>query len=243
MSPPTVQIKLRIPGNWAHPGELIERLPTGYRLSPDRLCMPDGQELELVPMPPDEQFVEIFHSSCRGEITRAERAVLKHYTVNLGLVGPGGSMEAARTMLRAGAALVSAGAAGVFIDNCALAHGGEHWRELAEDASVDAVTFAFAALVRNAKEVWSLGLHAMGQPDVVMSRADCEADDPAIIGVLGYLCEGERTIGDGHLLGDENGPQFQARIAPPDDFPADSPLHNPFGRLRLVNIRDAASAN
>ena len=44
-------------------------------------------------------------------------------------------LEAARTMMQAGAALLRAGGAGVFIDNSALAHGGQQWLEMTEDGS------------------------------------------------------------------------------------------------------------
>ena len=32
--PAAVTVALRIPGQWAHPGELIQRLPAGCRLTP-----------------------------------------------------------------------------------------------------------------------------------------------------------------------------------------------------------------
>lgn len=70
-----VQTTLRIPGNWEHPGELIERLPTGFRLAPEALVMPDGTEIEFTPMPPDDQFAGIFKSSCRRPATDNEMQI------------------------------------------------------------------------------------------------------------------------------------------------------------------------
>ena len=40
---------LRIPGNWSHPGELIERMPPDFRLMPETLILPDGVEIEFAP--------------------------------------------------------------------------------------------------------------------------------------------------------------------------------------------------
>jgi hypothetical protein len=143
-----VRTTLRIPGNWSHPGELIERMPDGFRLSPEALILPDGTEIEFTPKPPDDQFAEIFKSSCRQPATNDELAIVNGYTVNVVLTGPGGSLEAAATMMQAGAVIVRAGGAGVFIDNSAVAHGGGHWIEMAEDGGPDALSFAFAGIVR-----------------------------------------------------------------------------------------------
>jgi NADPH:quinone reductase-like Zn-dependent oxidoreductase len=77
-----------------------------------------------------------------------------------------GSLEAARKMMEAGAAIVRAGAAGIFIDNCGLAHGGQHWLAMTEDASPDAVSFAFVSIIRGDTEVWTMGMHVLGLRDV-----------------------------------------------------------------------------
>src|SRR5207247_6089734 len=123
---------------------------------------------------PDGPFAEILRSSCRRPGTEAELATVDGYTVNVCLSGPGGSMQAARTMMQAGAAVVRAGGAGVFIDNSALAHGGRNWIEMTEDGGPDAVSFAFVAIVRGKTELWTMGMHALGLREVVMKRADME---------------------------------------------------------------------
>ena len=134
----TVKTTLRIPGNWSHPGELLERIPDGFRMTPQSLVLPDSTEIPFEPMPADDQFAQIFKTSCRHPATAKEMQVVNSYTVNVILTGPGGSKEAARTMMQAGAAIVRAGGAGVFIDNSAVAHGGGQWIEMAEDGSSDA---------------------------------------------------------------------------------------------------------
>src|SRR5690348_6077187 len=105
----SVRTTLRIPGTWSHPGELLERLPAGFRLSPESLVLPDGAEIAFMPLPPVKQFVKIFASSCRQPATVEQLATVRRYTVNIGLSGPGGSLDAARAMLQAGAAVVRAG--------------------------------------------------------------------------------------------------------------------------------------
>lgn len=236
-----VRTALRIPGNWSNPGELLARLPAGVRLTPDTLILPDGEEIEFAPMPPDDQFPQIFRSSCRRPAADGELKILDGYTVNVGLIGPGGSLKAALTMLQAGAAIVRAGGAGVFIDNSGVAHGGQAWIEMAEDGGPDALSFAFVGIVRGRQEVWTMGMNVMGMPDLVMRSSDAAPD--AIIEVVRYLASGEKPMGDGHVVADENGPRFQVVATSGDRFDAGSPMHNPFGRLKLVSVKDIAEAN
>jgi hypothetical protein len=238
-----VEVVLRIPGTWSHPKELIESLPAGYRLTPEALLMPDGTKVEFNPTPPDDQFAEIFRSSCRQPPTDAELEKLDGYTVNVCLSGPGGSLETAQKMMEAGAAIVRAGAAGVFIDNCALAHGGEHWLQMTEDGGSDAVSFAFVGIIRGQMEVWTMGMHVLGLRDVVMQRTDVEQGGFDIVEVIRYLARGDKPVGDGHVIADLDGPQFQAFAAESPTETADSPMHNPFGRLNLVSVKDIAGRN
>jgi hypothetical protein len=173
---PAVTVTLRVPGRWAHPGELIDSLPPGCGLTAEGLVLPGGTTIDFGAMPADDQFAEIFRTSCRRPPTAEEQEAVDGYAVNVLLSGPGGSLEAARTMMRAGAAVVRAGGAGVFIDNSALAHGGQAWLEMAEDGDSDALSFAFVALVGGDEEVWTMGMHVLGLRDVVMKRADAEAE-------------------------------------------------------------------
>src|SRR5947208_6813980 len=128
-----IEIAVRIPGKWAHPRELIQRLPVGCRLTAEALILPDTTQVEFGALAPDDQFAQIFRSSCRQPATQDELATVDGYSVNVCLSGPGGSMRAARTMMQAAAAVVRAGGAGVFIDNGAIAHGGQNWLALTHD--------------------------------------------------------------------------------------------------------------
>ena len=238
-----VRTTLRIPGNWLHPRELIERMPSGFRLTPEALLLPDHTEIEFAPMPPDDQFAAIFKSSCRQPAADDEQEIVSRYTVNVVLTGPGGSMTAALSMMRAGAALVRAGGAGVFIDNSGVAHGGRKWIELTEDGGPDAVSFAFVGIIRGRQDVWTMGMHVLGLPDVVMRGPDAGADGETIIEVIRYLCHGGKPIGDGHVLADEDGPRFRAVATSRSDFGPGSPMHNPYGRLKLVSMQEIAERN
>jgi hypothetical protein len=236
-------ITLRVPGDWSHPGELLERLPDGFRLTPEALVLPNGTKIDFDPMAPDDQFPGIFNSSCRRPPRDDELAVVARYTVNVGLTGPGGSLEAALTMMQAGAAIVRAGGAGVFIDNSGLAHGGGQWIELTDDGGPDAISFAFASIVRGPQEVYTMGMHVMGFPDLLMRSCDIDEEGETIIEIIRYVCGSGRPIGVGHLLADERGPRFQVVAITQDDLDPRSPMHNPFGRLKIASAKDIAEAN
>jgi hypothetical protein len=240
---PPITIDLRIPGQWSHPRELIERLPAGCRVTGEALILPDTTQVEFGAMGADDQFAQIFRSSCRQPALEEELATVDGYTVNVLLSGPGGSLQAARKMMQAGAALVRAGGAGVFIDNSALAHGGQDWLAMTKDGGPDALSFAFVAIVRSQAEVWTMGMHVLGLRDIVMKRADVEVDGFDIVEVIRYLSRGEKPIDEGHVLADLNGPRFQAFIENRAEAPVGSPMHNPFGRLKLVSMRDIAETN
>jgi hypothetical protein len=240
-----VTIDLRIPGDWKSARELVERFPAGCRLTPEELILPDGAKVELGFLDADGQFAAIFRTSCRRPPTDAELAVVEGYTVTVTLSGPGGSIDAARRMMRAAAAVVEAGGAGVFVDNGLLAHGGSDWRAMTEDGSSDAVSFAYIAVVRSETELYTMGMHALGLRDLTMKPTGAPDDDSEIVEVIRYLARGDKPIDDGHVIADLDGPRFQVSVQEPSDQPQgrlrrDSPMHNPFGRLKLVSMRDIA---
>ncbi len=236
-----VTIAFRIPGKWGHPRELVQALPTGCQLTGEALILPDGTEVEFGAVAADNQFAQIFRSSCREQPTAEEMAIVDGYAVNIFLSGPGGSMQAAQAMMRAASAIVRAGGAGVFIDNSALAHGGKHWLDMTDDGSSDALSFAFVAIVGGKTDVWTMGMHALGLRDLIMKREDADRFD--IIDVIRYVCRGEKPIDNGHIIADLNGPRFQVFTQESAGVPAGSPMFNPFGRLKLVSMRDIAETN
>jgi hypothetical protein len=239
----SVTVAFRIPGLWSHPRDIVERLPEGFRLTPDALFLPDGTEIGFGAARADNQFAEIFRTSCRQPPTEEEMRTVKGYKVNVFLKGPGGSLDAARTMMQAAAAIVRAGGAGVFIDNSGVAHGGQLWLDMSDDGGPDALSFAFVAIIRGKTDAWTMGMHVLGLRDVVMKREDIEARGFDIVEVIRYLARGDKPVGDGHIIADLDGPRFRASFEDSGREYAGSPMHNPFGRLKLMSMRDIAETN
>jgi hypothetical protein len=218
-------------------------MPGGIRFYAQGLVLPDGTQVEMIPRPADDQFAGIFRSSVRQPATDEEFATVDAYTINLVLMGAGGSLESAHRMMQAGAAIIHAGGAGVFIDNSALAHGGSNWLAMTEDGGPDALSFAFVSIIRGDHDAWTMGMHTLGLRDIVMKRTDAQEDEFGIVDVIRYMAASEKPIGDGHLLADLNGLRFRAFDHPSGGQPPGSPMHNPFGRLKLESMRDAAEMN
>jgi hypothetical protein len=239
---PPILVNLRIPGRWSHPKDLIKRLPNSCRLTPEAMILPDGARIDLGFFPPDDQFPGIFRSSCRCPPTGKELATADGYKVNVTLSGRGGSMEAARTIMKAAAMIVRAGGAGVFIDNSALAHGGKLWIEMTEDGGIDALSFAFAGIVQDKIEVWTIGMHVLGLHDIVLERAEFEKGFD-VVELIRFMVRGDKPIGDGYILVGVNGPGFRCCAEHSDTIKISSPMHNPFGRLRLVKVRPELGIN
>jgi hypothetical protein len=241
--PAAVKVKLRIPGQWAGPKELIDRLPAEFHFTPEALVLPDGTEIEFGAVPADDEFAKVFRSACRQPAKAEELATINSYTVNVILIGRGGSLDAARAMMQAGAAIVQAGGAGVFIDNSALAHGGQNWAEMADDGGPDAISFAFVSIIRGRTEAYTMGMHVLGLRDIVMKSTDAANDEFGIIDVIRYMAASEKPVDDGHLLADLSGTRFRANVVPSASERTGSPMHNPYGRLKLVSMRDIAETN
>ncbi len=239
---PSVVVDLRIPGRWSQPRDVIKRLPGSCRMTPKGLVLPDGSRFDLGFFPPDKQFPQVFRSSCRHPPTEKELAMVDGYALMVTLSGIGGSMEAARTIMEAAAILVRAGGAGVFIDNSVLAHGGELWLEMAEDGGMDALSFAFAGIVKTNPDIWTVGMHILGLCDMVLKRTDLEKDFDIVELIRSMVREG-KPIRDGHILAGVNGRRFNCCAADGDPITLSLPMRNPFGRFRLTKLRDAANKN
>ncbi len=238
----SIIVDLRIPGRWSHPEDLIKCLPPGYKVMQKALILPDGAKVDLGFFPADAVFPGIFRSTCRQPPTDTELATVESYTVNVTISGAGGSMESARTIMQAAAGVVRAGGAGVFIDNSALAHGGELWLEMTEDGGIDALSFAFVGIVRAKADVWTVGMHVLGLRDIVLKRADFDKGFD-IVELIRYMVRGDRPVENGHILADANGPWFTCNVEDGDSRMIAIPMLNPFGRLRLSKLPHKAGRN
>jgi hypothetical protein len=121
------EVTLRIPGSWSGPEELLERLPKGCRCTGEELILADGTTFAFNPLPADDEFPKVFAGSCPKRPTKTEQEQIENYQVNVCLTRRAGSIAAAKQLMAGAAAILEAGAAGVFVDNSGIAHGATDW--------------------------------------------------------------------------------------------------------------------
>ncbi len=231
------EVTLRIPGAWREPAEFFEKLPPGCRSTEHGLVLDDGTEFELNVLPADEEFPRIFAGACSKMPLDEECERIENYRVNMCLTGRGGSIEAAKRIMQAAAAVLEAGGAGVFVDNSGIAHGATDWQTLLSDADNGGVYWAFVSAVSSESEVYSLGMHILGFRDAIIpSTGNSEYDSRTLHSFLGYTAFSGAAIEDGELFGDAVLPTFRAYSQPDDRVPEDAPMFNPHGRWRLVPV-------
>jgi hypothetical protein len=231
------EVTLRVPGTWSRPDEFYERLPRGCRCNETGLVLADGTEFELHVLPADEEFPKIFAGSCPKTPTESECEQIENFKVNICLTGPGGSIEAAKKIMEAGAALITAGGAGVFVDNSGIAHGGNDWLQLQENADDGGVYWAFVIAARAEEEVYSIGMHILGFRDAIIpATGNHEYDSRTLHSFLGFTAFSGAKLQDGEVVGDMVLPTFRVHEQADDRFPVDAPMFNPRGRWRLERM-------
>jgi hypothetical protein len=237
IAPP--EVTLRIPGAWSGPKEFEQGLPRGCRCTEGHLVLADGTKFELHVLPADDEFPRVFAGSCPKTPTDDECAAIDDYRVNVCLTGRGGSVESAKKLMAGAAAVLAAGGAGVFVDNCGIAHGATDWMALHDSADDGGVYWAFVIAARSEKgEIYSVGMHVLGFRDAVIPMTgDDEYDSRTLHSFLGYTAFSGAKIQDGELVGDVVLPTFHVYSQPDDRFPADAPMFNRYGRWRLERLQ------
>ncbi len=235
--PVVPEVTLRVPGTWSRPEEFYERLPPGCSATETGLVLADGSEFELHVLPADEEFPGIFAGSCPKLSTESECERIENYTVNICILGSGGSLAAARQMMSAAAAVLATGGAGVFVDNSGIAHGATDWLKLCDSAEDGGVYWAYISTVRSDQELYSIGMHVLGFRDAsVPSTGNDEYDSRTLHSFLGYTAFSGAKINDGDVVGDAVLPTFHAHMLPDEHVPAGTAMFNPYGRWRLVPV-------
>ena len=253
---PDVTITFRIPGTWETFEDFRSALPDGCEVEEVKggprdggadFILPSGERAELYVLPADEQFFGVFMGSVRNTPSAEEEDAVRNFTANVCLNCPGGSPENAATAMFVAAHAVDAGGAGVFLDVSGVAHGAGDWLGMAADMSLDALTFAYVGLMGGGGEVTTIGMHVFGRPDFVMKEADAGQKNAegkeTIIETMKYLAGTDRQFEAGHVLMVREDLSFRVSDAGPGDMPPDTPMFNPFGRVRLTSLRDIAESN
>lgn len=235
------RIDLRIPGPWDSPGDLADALAragTGYAPTEDRMLVhaASGARFELSASEPDDQIADVFAGG--GRITAEEVRAIRAHRVKVHVSTPGGSVEAARAVMDAAAALLRAGGLGVMVDNSGATHAPQDWFDLARDPDdPGGVYWAYVVATADRKEAYSSGMHCLGLRDAELplrvAGGDRQAAGFVLHNFLGYTLQSGIAVLDGDRLGDEHAAMLRALAHPCTRFRPGTPFFNPYGVWRL----------
>lgn len=227
-------VVLRIPGPWRRRQELEARLEDGFRVQCDSLVAPSGRTFALEMIPADQEFPRIFSIACRRPMDVAVQRRLESYAMIAAIIGPSGSMEAARQMLEAGAGIVRAGGVGVFIDNSLAAHSGSDWLELAENSEDPAAVFyTFVTIAKIGSHIRSHGMHVLGKKDAMANRLHVLS---SLEDFLRMTTADEIEPQEGKTFFDRSGSHFRLHSESNRAIYPNHPVNNPYGLWRLEPI-------
>jgi hypothetical protein len=89
-----------------------------------------------------------------------------------------------------------------------------------------------------------MGMQVMGFPNLLMRSRDVDDRAETVVEIIRYVCGGGRPIDVGHVLADDQGqPRFQVVGKTNDELEPQSPMHNPFGCLKIVSAQSLAEDN
>lgn len=156
----------------------------------------------------------------------------------------GGSIEAARRMIRFAGALLERGGLAVKVESTGKAHSRSEWLDFAartaDDArvSIDALHEAFVVLVGSARNGYACGMHNLGLPDAACSRTPPGQDLGALLWAFTrYLLIEEPDLRDGHTFSlAPDAPCFRLELRPTDQFDPEDVFFNPFGAWHLTPL-------
>lgn len=235
------RIDLRIPGPWTSPGDLadgLERAGTGYAPTEQGMLVHSntGASFVLSASEPDNDIADVFAGG--GRITREEVRAIRAHKVKVHLSTAGGSVEAARAVMEAAAALLRAGGHGVMVDNSGATHAPRDWLDLANDPDdPGGVYWAYVAATADHEEAYSVGMHCLGLRDAELplraAGGDRQAAGFMLHDFLGYTLQSGIAVLDGDQLGDKQTAMFRALAHPCTRFRPGTPFFNPYGVWRL----------
>jgi hypothetical protein len=151
-----------------------------------------------------------------------------------------------RAFLRLGAKLLDAGGIAMKCESSGIAHGREHWIQLADQARLKADPNRWPALFRafvqmpitSDDDFYTCGMHLLGKPDLIAERtlgADSVVDLFGIFAIYLLADCPEGKFYSGHTFSlDAQSLRFRVQWEPCTGYDEDEFFFNPFGRWRFT---------
>ena len=245
-NPNPVDIVLAVPGAWLSRAEIVTSLARkgrGFRLAGETPINPATEEIfDLEIAGHDPELMEAFIPVGRGQLSLQDFAALDNHTFTLYLTGPGGSLEMAKSIMDAAAALLRAGGMAVRVESSGAVHNAGQWLNCVryQDSDIAALFHAFVILNRQDNQFFSCGMHNLGFRDgAILVKNSPDEPVQTLQTFLHYLLQESPDLRDGTIFSTQPGlPHYRlkgdtCKVYPPGDL-----LHNPYGLWRLNRVKD-----
>lgn len=239
-----VEIVLAVPGNWLNRVGIVTAIAKkgrDYRLTGEILTNPaTGESFDLEIAGHDPDLIETFIPVGRGRLSLKDFAALDHHTFTLYLTGPGGSLETARHIMDAAAALLWAGGIAVRVESSGAVHSVGQWLNCVrhQESDLAALSDAFVLLTQQDDLVYSCGMHNFGLRDAVISIKNAPEEPVRTLQTfLLYLMQENPELKDGTIFSTQPDlPHYRLKGLKCTNYPPGDLLYNPFGLWRLTKI-------
>lgn len=239
-----VEIVLAVPGNWLNRAGIVTAIAKkgrGYLLAGDILSNPaTGENFDLEIAGHDPDLIETFIPAGRGLLSLQDFAALDHHTFTLYLTGPGGSLETARQIMDAGAALLWSGGIALRVESSGTVHSAGQWLNCVryQDSDLAAIFDAFVLLNRQDDTVFSCGMHNFGFRDGIISIKNSQEEPVQTLQTfLLYLMQENPELKDGTIFSTQPGlPHYRLKSESCTAYQPGDLVYNPYGLWRLNKI-------
>lgn len=155
--------------------------------------------------------------------------------------GAAAALDEARRMLTLGGRLLRAGGVAMKCESAGIAHGRARWLELSRDEDVEALFHAFVRYpIGGEADFYSCGLHLLGRPDLIVSRAASQDEPAAAVDLFRSLalyllteCPPKRFASGHGFRRDPESLRYVVRWEPCRGYDEDDFFFNPYGRYRF----------
>ncbi|HEX6605843.1 MAG TPA: DUF4261 domain-containing protein [Chloroflexia bacterium] len=235
------KIVLGIPGLWQTRSDFVEAMALNSKgfvfAGRTLLNIASRASWELELRAYTTRLVEAFTVANRGSIDEPTmRAIAKH-TFTAYIVGPGGSLDAARSIMSAAVGVLHAGGLAVKVESAGVAHSSEQWKALTTATDAEALYYAYVTLVGQGdnRTYYSCGMHNLGLRDAIITGNLTAYEAGSLLNTFLLYCLIEQPqLETGHTFSvDAQSPRYRLSIEQCTVYPKDHLFNNPFGLWRL----------
>jgi hypothetical protein len=240
----SIEIVLAIPGGWLNRLEIVTSIAKksqGYLFAGETIThLNNRQSFDLEIANHNTGLCQAFALAGRGDFSDQDLKRLARHTFTLYAIGPGGSLEAARSIMNLAAGLLRSGGIAVKVDSSGLAHNAERWLNYVryKDSELTALYDAYVLIATSGNTLYSCGMHNLGYPDAIAEISESPDETAHLLQTfLLYLLHETPQLRDGNSFSVSAAtPHYRLKMENCTIYSPGALFYNPFGRWRLSRL-------